>query len=285
MQWLRMRRKRLHLGAILRHRGFRLGHWNRQLDLHGNLYAFVSKFDASGNYVWAKALEGSGSTSSEGIAVDSDGDVYTTGFFYDTADFNPSHGSVALLSTAGGRDIFVSKLNAAGDYLWAKSLGGSLDDWSAAIAVDDDQNAYLTGSFSGTADFNPAVGVAANLTAFGFDDMFVSKLDANGNYVWAKSLANGVIVISSALAVDGSGNVYTTGVFYGTADFNPDSGAVNNLTAAGSYDAFVNKLDSNGNFVWAKGMGGEGSEVSRGIALDDAANVYTTGMNSVRGRF
>ena len=247
----------------------------------GGAEAFVSKLDSSGNFVWAKGLGGNSTDEGYSIALDSSGNVYTTGYFRDTADFDPGAGVAALTSaSAGVNEIFVSKLNSSGNFVWAKGLGGTAADVGRSIAVDSSGNVYTTGYFIGTADFDPGAGVA-NLTSAsgsgGTDrDVFVSKLNSSGNFVWAKGLGGTAADESNSIAVDSSGNVYTTGSFNGTVDFDPGTG-VENLTSAGGSDGFISKLDSSGNYVWAKSLGDTGFDYVRSIAVDSSGNVYTTG--------
>ena len=108
------------------------------------------------------------------IAIDGSGNLYTTGFFNRTADFDPGAG-VANLTSAGFADIFISKLDTAGNYVWAKSMGATMNDLGQDIAVDGSGNAYATGYFQETVDFDPGVGTA-NLTSAGINDIFISKL-------------------------------------------------------------------------------------------------------------
>jgi Ca2+-binding RTX toxin-like protein len=108
--------------------------------------------------------------------------------------------------------------------------------------VDGSGNVYTTGHFSGTADFDPGAGTF-DLTSAGGDDVFVSKLDADGNFVWADQLGGTSDDVGRGVAVDGSGNVYTTGYFSATADFDPGAGTFD-LTSAGGYDVFVSKLEA-----------------------------------------
>ena len=131
------------------------------------------------------------------------------------------------------------------------------------IAIDPASGAiYTTGFFSATVDFDPGAGVF-NLTSAGSGDIFISKLDASGNFVWAKQMGGIAYDKCYSIAIDtaGSGALYTTGVFEGTADFDPGAGTLN-LTPAGQYDIFISKLDSSGNFVWAKRIGGTGRDVA-----------------------
>ncbi len=236
---------------------------------------FVEKLNSSGEYVWAKAVGGAGSNFGSGIAVDTSGNVYTTGSFESTADFDPGAGTVDLTSLGGG-DIFVQKLDSSGNLVWAKAVGGTSTDEGIAITVDVSGNVYSTGYFAGTADFDPGAGTA-DLSSAGGDDIFVQKLDSSGNFVWANAMGGPSGDQGNGIALDVSGNVYTTGLFAGTADFDPGAGTAN-LTSAGSFDIFVSKLDSSGNFVWAKAMGGTGGEGGSGIAVDPSGNVYTTGF-------
>ena len=238
---------------------------------------FISKLDAAGNFVWAKKMGGTDLDEGYSIALDGSGNVYTTGYFEETVDFNPGAG-VANLTSAGNADIFISKLDAAGNFVWAKQMGGTSvsGDIGRSIALDGSGNVYTTGSFHGTADFDPGAGTF-NLTSQGHRDIFISKLDAAGNFVWAKKMGGTSSYDEGySIALDASGNVFTTGIFQGVADFDPGAGTFN-LTSAGSYDIFISKLDAAGNFVWAKQMGGIFGEESFSIALDGSGNVFTTG--------
>jgi hypothetical protein len=204
---------------------------------------FVSKLDASGNFVWAKQFGGTGQSEGQSVAVDSAGNVYTTGYFDGTVDFDPGAGTTALTS-AGDMDVFVSKLDASGNYVWAKSFGGSGADYAFSLAMNSAGNVYTTGYFDGTVDFDPGAGTTA-LTSAGSIDVFVAKLDASGNYVWAKSFGGSGSDYALSLAVSSAGNVYTTGGFSDTVDFDPGAGTTN-LTSAGVTDVFVLKLDELG---------------------------------------
>ena len=236
---------------------------------------FVQKLDSAGNFVWAKGMGGSYVDHGLGIVVDTSDNVYTTGVFQDMADFDPGPGTFNLISE-GGNDIFVSKLDSAGTFVWAKAMGGIDGDEGDGIAVDSSGNVYSTGFFEGTVDFDPGAGTA-DLTSAGSLDSFVQKLNSAGIFVWAKAMGGTDPQGGSGIAVDTSGNVYTTGSLEGTADFDPGSGTAN-LTSAGLNDIFVSKLDSAGDFVWAKAMGGTSFDVGLGIAVDGSGGVYTTGF-------
>ena len=244
---------------------------------------FISKLDGSGNLLWAKAMGGIKLDGGYSIAVDpaGSGDVYITGYFQGTVDFDPGAGIFNLTAT-GATDLFISKLDGTGNLLWAKAMGGSTYLYSNSIAVDPAGSGavYTTGRFNETVDFDPGT-ETFNLTAAG-DDIFISKLDGSGNFLWVKAFgASGVFDVGNSIAIDpaGSGDVFATGKFQGTVDFDPGAGTFN-LTAVGNQSIFISRLDSSGNFVWAKTMGGPNNIYGSSIAIDPTGigSVYTTGI-------
>ncbi|MBK6986131.1 MAG: SBBP repeat-containing protein [Bacteroidetes bacterium] len=239
----------------------------------GTADIFISKLDANGNFVWAKGIGGTTNDYGLTVAVDASGNVYTTGYFRNVADFDPGVGTFNLTSTSSSDDIFISKLDASGDFVWAKSIGGSNTDKCSGMKIDAAGNVFITGSFRGTTDFDPGAGIF-NLTSAGNDDIFVSKLDASGNFVWAKGIGGTMVDVSQAITIDATGNVYTCGYFTDVVDFNP--GVATYTLTSSIYNIFISKLDGNGDFVWAKHMVG-GGDASQAITVDGAGNVYTTG--------
>jgi len=225
-------------------------------------------------FEWAKSMGGSSFDSGVSITTDASGNVYTTGFFYATVDFDPGVGTLNLTS-AGVSDIFIQKLDANGNLIWAKSMGGTSEDFGHAITTDALGNVYTTGWFSAIVDFDPGTGTL-NLTTAGIYDIFIQKLDANGNLIWAKSMGGTGDDYGTSITVDALGNVYTTGYFETIVDFDPGVGTLN-LTSAGASDIFIQKLDSNGNFLWANTMGGSSADQGISIIADASGNVYATG--------
>ena len=121
-------------------------------------------------------MGGADSDKGSSIAIDGSGNVYTTGFFEGTVDFDPGNG--VFITSAGFEDIFISKLDASGNFVWANAMGGADRDYGYSIALDGSGNVYTTGFFAGTADFDPGAGVA-NLTSAGHYDIFVAKYFQN----------------------------------------------------------------------------------------------------------
>jgi hypothetical protein len=240
---------------------------------------FITKTDAQGNFVWAKQMGGAGDEMIKSITIDVSGNIYTTGSFSDTADFDPGAGVFNL--NGGLRDIFISKLDASGNFVWAKCMGNVLDDYGQSIIVDQSGNVYVTGYFHLTVDFDPGP-ATFNLTSSGYSDIFILKLNASGNFVWAKSIGGVDLDIANSIALDSTGNFYVTGWFHGTVDFDPGAGTFNMTSIGGTSDVdiFILKCDSSGSFIWAKLLEGAGlhsSGLGQSITLDAVGNVYLTG--------
>ena len=211
------------------------------------------------------------------------GNVYTTGHFSNSVDFDPGPGvhSISAFGSIfwpsfGSSDVYVSKLDSDGNFIWAKKMGGTGIERAYSIALDDQNNVYTTGGFtSSSADFDPGPGVFLLFPgANTHDDIFVSKLDSNGNFVWAKRLGLSISAFAKAVAIDGEGNVVLSGDYLG-GDF--DSGPdTTTLPIYGSHDIYVTKLDSDGNFIWAKGIGAGGIDEGFSVAVDNTGNIYFT---------
>jgi len=235
---------------------------------------FVTKLDSSGNFLWAKRIGGEAWEQGNSLALDAAGNIFLTGYFTGTADFDPGP-DVFNLSSAGGSDVFVAKLDFAGNFLWAKRMGGPLWDSGNSLALDPAGNVCITGDFAETVDFDPGMAVF-NLTSAGNRDIFVSKLDAAGNFLWARRMGGTAWDEGNSLAIAATGDIYLTGGFNGIADFDPGP-SLFHLTSTGAMDIFVTKLDTAGNLIWAKQMGGAGTDNGSALTVDAVGNIYITG--------
>jgi len=227
---------------------------------------------AQGAFVWAKQLTSPASCSGvpESVATDPTGAVVVAGHFCDTTDVDPGPG-VHLL-TASSRDPYVLKLDSAGSLVWVDQFVGTLASQAFDVALDQAGNVYVTGSFQGTVDFDPGPGTLS-MTSAGNLDVFIVKLTSSGVLVWARSLGNSTAQSGDGIAVDPNGNVIVVGDFTGTLDFDPGPGMVP-MTSAGGFDAFILKLDSAGNFGFARRFGSTGTERARAVATDGPAPTF-----------
>jgi len=223
---------------------------------------------------WARTWGGVDDDIGFGVAIDGSGNAYVTGQFMDTVDFDPGPG-VDEHTSNGHNDIFLSKFDSNGEFLWARTWGGSFNDLGWGVAIDGSGNAYITGDFMGTVDFDPGPG-ADEHSYNGVYDIFLSKFDSNGEFQWARTWGGDYDDYGNGVAIDGSGNSYITGLFWGTVDFDPGPG-VDEHKSYGDSDIFLSKFDSNGEFQWARTWGGYDRATAYGVAIDGSGNAYITG--------
>jgi gliding motility-associated-like protein len=223
---------------------------------------FLAKLGTNGLYAWA--VKGGGGNSDRALSVKTDaaGNSYITGFFYGTATFGSS-----TISSAGAQDIFIAKYDNTGVCLWAKSAGGSGADIGNGITVDNSGNVIVTGEFAGNASFGSTSMNSMN----GSTDVFTTKLDANGNFLWAKQGSAPLTDRGLDVDCDASGNIYITGQFSDTITF--DVLHLNNMVNA----VFVVKYNSSGQEQWFRRIGGGAMNIGNSIACDNLGGIYLVG--------
>jgi hypothetical protein len=249
----------------------------------GQRDVFIQKLDTAGNFIWAKRFGGSDFEQSSAIITDGLGHLYTTGNFQGIADFDPGPGIFNMTASSTAFNIFIQKLDTAGNFIWAKSFGGGSHDFGRSIATDAVGNIYTTGSYGYTVDFDPGPGIF-NMTTNGQQNAFIQKLDTAGNFIWVKTMGGTTLDEGSSITADGLGNIYVTGYFAGTVDFDPSAG-ISNLTSGGFRNSFVEKLDTAGNLIWAKAMLGTTGGEGKSLLTDALGNVYTVGKFSTTTDF
>lgn len=236
---------------------------------------FVQKLDPTGNLVWVKSMGGPNSDVPVDVEIDDNNNIHITGYFRDTADFDPGPGVLNLISN-GGLESFVAKLDPNGDLIWAHSFGSTGSDAGQNLAIDAMGNVIITGGFVGTVDFDPSPAVF-NMTSSGSTDAYFHKLDSNGNFVWASRIGAAGLEIGFALDVDPMANIYVTGAFTNTIDLNPHNG-VFNVTSPNFRSLFVLKLDPAGAFQWGGSYGGIGiTNFVHTLKVADNGDVITCG--------
>jgi hypothetical protein len=235
--------------------------------LTANDYAeiFVAKLDANGNWLWAKRAGGTDWDVGYGIAVDGTGHSYISGTYTGTATF----GSFTLTNNTA-IDTFVAKLDTDGNWMWAQQTANTGAGWATGYGFDIDisGNCYVTGYFNGAVTFGASI-----ITASGYVDIYAAKLDAQGNWLWAKKAGGTGYDYGFAITADNFGNCFVTGYFQGYAYF-----GANAINSTGNNEVFAAKLDGQGNWLWARNAGGSSSDEGHGIATDSAGNCYITGF-------
>ena len=245
---------------------------------------FIAKLDNSGKFLWVKRVGKGQNDHIYDLALDKDGNVYATGIVREKVEFG-THS----LDANGGWDVFVAKMNPSGTFLWAKRFGGVNDEFSRAIALDSEGGIYIAGNFSTLTVFGNT-----KLIAKGSSDIFVAKLDKEGNLLWAKQAGGAAKDIRyqtpldfvRALLVDSSKNVYISGSFGNIAQFGDATLTAKKDPSETRFanDIFIAKLDTNGKWLWAQRAGGKnkGSNIESAFALafDPRGDVFAAGTFS-----
>ncbi len=244
-----------------------------QVAYGGGTDAFIAKLDPAGNVLYASYLGGGAQDWATGIAVDSANNAYLTGWTAST-DFPTRF--AAQPSLRGRRNGFVAKFSPDGALIYSTYLGGSGDDAAAAIAVDSEGSAYVTGA-AASLDF-PVVRAMQARTGGGVD-AFVTKLGAFGDIQYSTYIGGGALDRGQGIAVDSAGRAYVAGVT-ASYDFpfkNPFRGY------AGGTDGFVARLNAEGDGLeYSTWIGGSGNEEVSGVAVDSLDRAYVTGWTDSR---
>lgn len=223
---------------------------------------FLTRVSSQGLFQWARKAGGPGADRALSVKTDGQGNSFITGFFYQTATFGSQN-----VTSSGAQDIFIAKYDNAGTLAWVTRAGGTGADIGNAVNIDANGNVVITGEFTGSATFGSTTLTSQNNSV----DIFVAKLDPNGDFLWAKQGSAPAIDRGIDVACDPSGNVYATGSFSDTITF--DVTHNNNIQGA----IFLIKYDSDGNEQWFRKAGGGSFNIVRGITVDNSSNVYITG--------
>ena len=239
------------------------------------LIALILSITSYAQTDWAKKFGGNSHDQGTDICIDNMGYIYTTGFYEGIVNFDPNGNASGTLGSVGQRDFFIAKYDNFGSLVWVKGIGGGSNDHGRSITLDGLGNLYIAGDFDGLIDFDPGVGL--NLKDVqGGSDIFLAKYDTQGNFLWAKTFGGIGVENCRDMIIDGNGDLIITGIFQGTADFDPNGG-VASMTSAGSYDAFMVKLDDMGNYLWSKSIKSQNSNYINQLALDYSGNINVVG--------
>ncbi len=236
--------------------------------------AYMAKYDPAGKLIWAKTIGDFRYQAGNALTLDASGNIYVTGIFFGTTDFDPGPG-ISNLVSAGNEDIFVCKYDNTGNFTWARKFGGPTNDFCNTIKLDAAGNIYINGYFENTADFDPGPGVTSLISA-GATDIFICKLNSNGNLEWAKRIGGASADVAFDIDLDAQNNVYSTGFYFATVDFDPGSG-VFNLTSAALGDGYILKLNNSGGFMNAASLVSSSRVRCSSLKLDKTGHVYVAG--------
>lgn len=238
-----------------------------------NSAIFIAKYDPYGKIMWAKSIYGN-SPYPTGINIDIDGNVLLTGDFQDDSLVIDN---IKIKTYNSRYDGFIVKYDTNGNALWAKSIGGELDDatYYRGVITDSIGNIYVSGSIqSKIIDLGNLI--LKNNSASPAGGIFLIKMDSNGNALWAKSTGGNGSGVVNDLTMDFKNNVIISGVFSSTY-IAFDSIRLDNLSS--NWDIFTTKYDSNGNALWAFSAGGNYIDIARSVGTDLEGNIYTSGSS------
>jgi len=212
----------------------------------GGTDVFVARVTPDGNWAWARRAGGDGADEANAVTALPDGGAIVTGSFSNTATF----GTTPSLTSAGGPDVFVARIDASGTWTWATRAGGDDSDEANGVSALADGGALVTGYFFGTAAFG-----GNDLTSEGLTDTFVARIGADGVWAWARRAGGTNYVEPRGIGTLPDGSAIVTGSFRGTATF-----GTTNLNAGGFEDAYVARIDAGGTWTWARSAGGTSSD-------------------------
>lgn len=229
------------------------------------------RYDSSGNIIFATSYGSISNDVPMGLASDTLGNFYVTGFFNNNAQFGTT-----TLSSYGLTDFFLAKFDDTGNPLWAKRGGGSSYDAGTGVAIDRYNHVCVTGYFNDLANFDGQF-----VTSEGGDDILIASYDPDGNLNWINTgKGSGTYDIGNKIDVDRYGNIYVAGQFEDTITFGSFT-----KSSIGSIDAFIAACDSAGNFKWVSSYGGGGEDVAFEIDVLENGNMFFSGYFSQTASF
>lgn len=231
---------------------------------------FVQKLDSNGKHLWTIDFGGSGFDLANDLFVDNGDNTWLTGYFSDTLNVN----SKKLISK-GKEDVLVLKIDPTGKITWAKQIGGIGVDKGVTIAVDQHKNGYISGSFEQFLSLDPK-GIAPSVSSYGGKDIFLVKLDSNGNYIWGKPWGGSSVDLPTKLLLPSNGDIVCLGTFLDQVDFDPGSGVASGNSSIGA-DIFLTTFDSSGIHKGFQQYGGDGDVTLNDVAIITADQILSTG--------
>jgi hypothetical protein len=242
------------------------------LSSNGGWDVFIAKYNADGALIFAKSIGGPGEDYLTEMTIDNNGSVIVIGYFEGMIDIDPGSTYLPLVAQDFDYNSFVLKLDTNGDYVNAFSTKAE----ASKIICDNLGNVLLAGSFQNEVDFDPGDGVYIK-EAVGLYDIYILKLDNQLLFEEVTTLnGNSSLVSISGLAYDNTNNIYLTGIFFDSMDFNIN-GSIETISSNGDQEIFILKISSSGELIFAKKIGGIGSEYGSSLSIDELSNYYISG--------
>lgn len=243
---------------------------------------FVMKYNPDGDMVWVHQFGDDFNDEPSGVEIGPDGNLYVSGLFRGEVNFNTDGGEDIINATGASSDIFLAKFTTDAGLVWVKRIGGTGQETPHSMAVDLNNNVFLTGIFTGATNLDPS-GQDGVFQGQSYDG-FVASYDTLGELSWAHGFGGSSFDFSHGVAVDDEGSAFIVGNFIGTIDM--DSGEGEQLITSGANsDVFLAKYSSTGESLWAFSFGGTNSDEGRGVTTDALGNVYITGAFAATADF
>jgi hypothetical protein len=241
---------------------------------------FIVKYDENGNHLNSGMFEAFGeSSASHCIGIDPTGVLYVAGVLRGSVDVDPGPGTNVLTNTDTNGSVYVVKIDTDLSLIWAKKFNAL---FAYDIKLDNLGNPIIAGEFLGTVDFDPGPGVYTLVgpTSSLEKNTFISKLNPNGDFLWARQYPNTTTTNADQgiyLATDINANIYVMGSFFDTIDLDPGTGTAN-FVSDGGVDMYISQLDSSGAMLWGGTIGGTGHDYAAGLCVTDSFKMYHTGV-------
>ncbi len=239
--------------------------------------AFLSKFDSNGIYQWGRSWGNMGGDEEPISIFIDDSDIYITGMFDDSTDFDPGPGTDSHGANGGNPDTFLTKFDINGDFQWARTWGGThpSGDSGIGVTVDNSGDVLVAGVFTGTIDFNPGGGTEMHQSQ-GLGDAFISKFNSSGDFIWARTWGAQDGDHASSVAADGFGNVYVSSGFNYPVDFDPGSGTDEHIPS-GMWDVALSKFSEDGDYSWTRTWGSTQLDCASGVLFKEVGQIFMCG--------
>ena len=247
----------------------------------GTYDAFVANYTPAGVISWAARIAGTGTDYGNGIATDSNGNVFVIGIYNAAVTLYGTDATTKSLANAGGNDVFIAKYTPSGVISWATRIASTSAENGYGIATDPSGNVFVTGFYGATLNlYNQDTTTGASLAFTGSAGVFVAKYTSAGVVSWAARIVGAGFDVGYGIATDSGGNVLVTGTYdTGTLTLYSTGDATNTtLTYAGTgSDVFVAKYTPAGVVSWAARIASAADDRGNGIATDSSGNVFVTG--------